>query len=105
MHEITSIANFFGLIHFMIDFVKDEDSNLACMVTILRSIIEYEPLKLFRIYEGICFGHLMFKMCLYATNDDKVSTSLTLVNPNIYIYMDEKLKEKERKVGIGLHGK
>jgi hypothetical protein len=80
MHETTSIANFFGLIHFVIDFVKDEDSNLGCRVTTLRSIIEYEPLKLLWIYEVICFGHVMFKVCLYATNDDKVYTSLTLVN-------------------------
>jgi hypothetical protein len=89
----------------VIDFVKDEDNNLGCMVITLRSIIEYEPLKLLRIYEGICFGHVMFKMCLYATNDDKVSTSFTLVNAKIYIYMDKKLKEKERKVGIGSYEK
>jgi hypothetical protein len=60
--------------------VKDEDSNLGSMATTLQSIIEYEPLKLLQVYEGICVGHVIFKVCLYATNDDKVSTSLTLVN-------------------------
>jgi hypothetical protein len=30
-------------------------------------------------YEGICFGHVMFKVCQYGTNDDQVSMGLTLV--------------------------
>jgi hypothetical protein len=32
------------------------------------------------VYEGTYFGHVMFKACQYATNDDKVSTLYTLVN-------------------------
>jgi hypothetical protein len=62
------------------------------------------------VYEGICFGHVMFKMCLYATNDDKVSTSLTLVNAQKKFKLickktlyGQKIKEKQRKVGMGLH--
>ncbi len=50
------------------------------MATTLQSIIKHEPLKLLQVHEGICFGHVMFKVCLYATNDDKVSKSLTLAN-------------------------
>jgi hypothetical protein len=74
------------------------------MATTLQSIIEYEPLKLLQVHEGICFGHVMFKMCLYATNDDKVFTTLTLVNAqkkfklvyNIYVYIWTK-KSRKRK--------
>jgi hypothetical protein len=96
----------------VIDFVKDEDSHIGSMVTIVWSIIEYEPLKLLQVYEGICFGHVMVKMCLHATNDDKVSTSLTLVNAQNKFKLickkklyGQKNKEKERKVGINFHWK
>jgi hypothetical protein len=39
-----------------------------------------ELLKLLQVYEGTCFGHVMFKMCQYETNDNKVLMGLTLVN-------------------------
>ncbi len=50
------------------------------MVAILQSIVDYEPLKLLMVFEGTCFGHVMFKMCQYATNDDKVFIGLKSVN-------------------------
>jgi hypothetical protein len=43
----------------VITFVKDENNNLGFIATKLRSIIDYEPLKLLQIYEGIFFGHAM----------------------------------------------
>jgi hypothetical protein len=51
----------FSLLHWMIIFVKDEGTNLTIMVTILHSIIDYEPLKILKVSEGTCFWHLMFK--------------------------------------------
>jgi hypothetical protein len=45
----------------MIAFVKNEGSNLMLMATTLRSIVDYRPLKLQRVYEGTCFGNIMFK--------------------------------------------
>jgi hypothetical protein len=47
----------------MIAFVKDEGNNLGTMAVALHSIIDCERLKLLWVYEGICFGHVMFKMC------------------------------------------
>jgi hypothetical protein len=35
-----------SLLHKVIAFVTDEGSNLIAMVTILYSIIDYEPLKI-----------------------------------------------------------
>jgi hypothetical protein len=32
------------------------------------------------MYKNTCFGHVMSKVCQYATNGDKVSIGLTLVN-------------------------
>jgi hypothetical protein len=62
--------------HRMITFVKDESNNLMSMVIELHSIVDYCPLKLQWVYECMCFGHIMFKAYQYATNDEKVTTSL-----------------------------
>ncbi len=64
----------------MIAFVKHEGKNLGTMATTLWSIINCELLKLLRVYKDICFGHVMFKTCQYAMNDDKVSMGLILVS-------------------------
>jgi hypothetical protein len=50
------------------------------MTTSLHSIIDYELLNLLYVYEGTCFGHVLFKTCQYSTNDDKVSMELKQVN-------------------------
>jgi len=69
-----------GLLHKVIAFVKDEDTNLSTMATTMHSIIDYEPLKIHRVYEGTCFGHVMSKTCQYATNDDKIFVGLRNVS-------------------------
>ncbi len=61
----------------MITFVKDEENKLGFIATKLRSIIDYELLKLLRVYEGIFLG-MRYLKC--ATYDDKVSTGWILVN-------------------------
>jgi hypothetical protein len=68
------------MLHQVIAFVKDEGTNLSIMVTTMHSIINYEPLKILRVYEGTCFGHVMSKACQYATNDDKISIGLKNVS-------------------------
>jgi len=50
------------------------------MAVALQSIVDYEPLKLLKVYEGTCFRHVMFKVCQYVTNDDKISIGLKSVN-------------------------
>jgi len=70
----------YELLNQVIAFVKDESNNLIVMVAILQSIVDYEPLTLLMVYEDTCFGHVMFKMCQYATNDDKVFIGLKGVN-------------------------
>ncbi len=62
----------FGLLHQVIPFVKDESTYLFTMATIMHSIIDYENLKILRVCEGTCIGHVMSKACQYVTNDDKV---------------------------------
>jgi hypothetical protein len=70
----------FGPIHKVIPFVRDEGNNLGTMAITLWSIIYCDTFKLLWVYEDICFKHVMCKTCQYVTNDDKVSTSLTLVS-------------------------
>jgi hypothetical protein len=56
------------------------------MATTLCSIIDCELLKFLRVYEGISFGHVMFKPCQYAVNDNKVSMGfipMTMKNAQI----------------------
>ncbi len=66
--------------HYMITFVKDEGNNLISMAITSRSIVDYCPLKLQWVYEGMCFGHIMSKACQYATNDEKVTAGLKQIN-------------------------
>ncbi len=64
----------------MISFMKVEGVNLGSMAITLQFVIDFKPLKLLQVYEGTWFGHVMSKMCYYATNDEKVFMGLILVN-------------------------
>jgi hypothetical protein len=69
--QFWSLLERFGLLHHVFAFVKNDDTNLMIMVTILHSINDCEPLKFFKVYEGTCFGHVMLKAYQYTTNDNK----------------------------------
>jgi hypothetical protein len=62
--------------HHMIVFVKDGSNNLIAMLSTLCSIINCEPLKLFKVHEGISFNHIIYEACQYTTNSNKVYVSL-----------------------------
>jgi len=51
----------FDLLHRIIAFVKDENINLFVMTVAMHSIIDCEPQKIFKVYEGTCSGHVMSK--------------------------------------------
>jgi len=42
----------FGLLNWVIAFVKDEGMNLSTMAPILHSIIDYELLKILKVYKS-----------------------------------------------------
>jgi hypothetical protein len=50
------------------------------MVTTLHSMIDCEPMKIFRVYEGTCFGHVMSNIFQYATNGNNFFVGLEHVN-------------------------
>ncbi len=61
--QLQSLLEQYGLLHQVIAFVKDEGSNLIVMATTLHLIVDCEPLKLFKVYKGTSFGHIMSKAC------------------------------------------
>jgi hypothetical protein len=58
--QLESLFSKFGLMHRVIAFMKNESKNLTTMVLTLHSIINCEPLKLIKFYEGMCFGHVCY---------------------------------------------
>jgi hypothetical protein len=59
--QLQALSENYGLLHWVITFVKYEGSNLIIMATAPQSIVDYEPLKLHRVYKGTCFGHICLK--------------------------------------------
>lgn len=78
--QLQALFQKFDLMHCVVVFVKDESKNLIFMVVALHFIFYCHPLKLQWIYEAIYFGHVMSKVCQYATNDDKVVVGLVSAN-------------------------
>ncbi len=62
--QLQVLLDKFGLLHLVTTFVKDESTNLSTMAIVLHSIIDYEPLKILKVYKGTCFGHVMSKASL-----------------------------------------
>jgi hypothetical protein len=50
------------------------------MTNALKHIITCEELGMQAPFEGVCFGHAFFKVCQYATFNEKISFSLQPVN-------------------------
>jgi hypothetical protein len=70
----------YNLINKIICYVKDEGTNLFTMTNVFKQIVSYERLGILVPCEGVCFRHALSKTCQYATSDEKVSSSLQLVN-------------------------
>jgi hypothetical protein len=61
--QFESLFSNFGLMHCVIAFVKNEGNNLTTMAFTLHSTINFEPLKLIRVYKSTCLNDMMFKAC------------------------------------------
>jgi len=59
--QLQYLLEKFGLLHWVLAFVKYEGTSLIAMATTLYSIIDCELLNILKVYEGICFGHVVFK--------------------------------------------
>jgi hypothetical protein len=78
--QLESLLSKFGLVHHVIAYLKYEGINLTTMAFALHSNIDCQPLRIFKVYEGTCFRHVMSKTCQYAINDDKNFKGLVQMN-------------------------
>jgi hypothetical protein len=62
-----------------ISYVKDGCANLNTPIMILIRIVPCAPFMLPQLYV-VCYDHAMFKCCLYATNDLKMSNEMKKVS-------------------------
>jgi hypothetical protein len=62
----------FELTSKVIACVKDEGKNLATLNSSLSDVVFCGVFQLERPYSRVCFGHVMSKVCQYATNEDVV---------------------------------
>jgi hypothetical protein len=60
-YRTSTLLEWCGLLHQILAFVNDEGTNLITMVTTLHFIIDCECLKILRVCDARCFGHVMFK--------------------------------------------
>jgi hypothetical protein len=89
--QLKAMLEKFGFTSKVLCYVKDEATNLVSMTVALMSMISYEALNLLQPFDGIGFGHVMNKAAQYATDDDRISKNLALMNvkfaPNIFPIM------------------
>jgi len=62
----------FGLLDKVIEYVKDERSNLNTLIFALTFIVSCFTLQQTCPFVGSCFGHAMSKVAQYVTNDNNV---------------------------------
>jgi hypothetical protein len=77
---LQNLLKTFDLIHHVVDILKDESINLISITTTLDYIVDCHLLKLQWVYEGFCCTHVMFKVCQYVTNDNKIIIGLKNVS-------------------------
>jgi len=61
----------------IVTFIKDEGSNLQTYANALISITSCNNLGLLEPFDGSCLGHVLSKVCQYATIDEKYYVGLS----------------------------
>jgi len=78
--QLQNLFEKYKLISKIICYVKDESTNMSIMTNLLKQVVSYETLEILAPFEGVCFGHALFKACQYGIFDEKISLGLQLVN-------------------------
>jgi len=60
--------------------VQNEGGNLSTLTQALTSVVNYPPLGLVVLWQGLCLGHAFNKTCQYTYDDTKVSIDFREVN-------------------------
>jgi hypothetical protein len=87
----------------IISYIKDESTNLNAHAIALTSIVSCAPLQLASPFSETCFGHVMFKACQYATNDNKVGVGMKEANL-VYVQFKKQLHEQKSLARRGKNG-
>jgi hypothetical protein len=77
--QLNKLLIHYDLLDEVISYVKDGCANLNTPTMILTRIVSCVPLMLLQCYV-VCYGHVMSKCCLYATNDLKLSNEMKKVS-------------------------
>jgi len=77
--------------------VKNEDTNMFTMTNVLKQIVNYEELKILAPFEGVYFGHALFKTCQYAISDEKVTSCEQHVRINSIQSLIEACQKNQKK--------
>jgi hypothetical protein len=57
-------------------YVKDEGFNLQTCDQALKLVVSCGDLGIIEPFDSSCYGHVLSKLCQYATLDDKVTHGL-----------------------------
>ena len=77
---VKPLLDEFKLTNKIVACVKDEGANLAKLKRALQLTISCDILGLAKPYSSACFGHIMSKVCQYATNDEKICKGMKEVS-------------------------
>ncbi len=78
---------------------------VICQKKNLHCVPSFEPLTFITVYEGRCFGHVMFKVCQDATNDDKVCKGLMQVSVKMHNLLHRRQLHGQRNLGTCKNGR
>jgi hypothetical protein len=85
--QVKDFLSLYNLLNKLITYVQDEGGNMSTFAQALTSIVNYHPLGLIVIWQGLCFGHAFNKTCQYTCNDIKVSIDFREVNLKVIQFM------------------
>jgi hypothetical protein len=74
--KLKHILDKFALTHKIVAYVKDKGFNLRTCVQALKVVVSCGHLNTTEPFDGYCFGHVLLKVCQYATFDHKVVCGL-----------------------------
>jgi hypothetical protein len=61
--KFKQILNKFGFAQKILAYVKDEGSNLATCVQVLKVVVSCVDLDTTNPFDGYCFGYMLSKVC------------------------------------------
>ena len=77
---VKPLLDEFKLTDKIVACVKDEGANLATLERAMQLTVSCDILGLAKPFSSACFGHIMSKVCQYATNDEQMCKGMKEVS-------------------------